>query len=424
MAANQNDTFPEQIKKNMIVIDPNSPLPIERLINDQELTSERFKVLTECIESLEYTSNVKAEAYFQIAQFHLKGLAGVVLKNTKLAIQYLNKAIQQGNRVARIRLGRLYLDGSEGVTQDVGSTISLWEITWGNTRIAAEVNYGLGLIYKQGNNKRNAFHFFSAAHDAGFPDASFEMALAYKEGMFVQIMMDEYHKHMKIAVDRDSMKAQYYVASEKKKTGEPDFHNHLKRAADAGHREAQFEFAEYLEAKVDPEKQAKELFEIEKYYQKASDQGHGIATFRLAMLRKRNGGSHVDLLLLAKSLNDRDRLGIELDIDFELGKMHLVGCGVQENLQMGIDMIDACARRGHVNARAYLTQIYDKTYAKRTILDSVLGSVTQFVGWSAKSNTGANGGAAAGAVAPAAAAGVGAGAGAVVSTGVNSKVKA
>lgn len=298
-------TWPELVTRNIIKLEPFppkrtaetlelKPKSIETIINNQPLDSDRFKVLQDCLKSEDL--KLKAEAAFQIAQFYVRGVPGIADLDKNRAIEYLRQAVQADHKAARLRLGKLYLDGSEGgVLRDVNQAIELWEKDALSTE-CRECAYGLGLAYKA-TNLTKAFEYFKFAavdnpHDY-WPDAAFELALAYRDGKGVKQMERFYEQNLNYALESNSPQAWVYDFTRLIKEQVPEmrlvYEMCIGRIADEGHREAQFEWAKYLEQKyqVDhkTEMEDKQLHEVEKYYKMASDRGHQEATIRLVELQ-------------------------------------------------------------------------------------------------------------------------------------------
>jgi TPR repeat protein len=189
------------------------------------------------------------ESQLMVAVVYSTG--GAVPRDPVQAVQWLEKAAEQGHPMALDGLGVYYARG-EGVAHDDAKAIAL-------TTRAGEMGYGpaqnrLGVAYQLGDavprDPAAAVAWYRKAAEQGYTAAQHNLAKAYDNGLGVPVDHVEAAAWLRAAAKRNDANAQFDLAMA--------YHN--------------------------GEGVTKSLNLCEYWLQKASDQGHAASTFYLGML--------------------------------------------------------------------------------------------------------------------------------------------
>ena len=134
---------------------------------------------------LSFALENNASAQYIVGMFYLDGNYGLDA-DTIQALNWINKAVDQGYDVAQVALANLYIEGAI-VPKDFDRALKLLEqsATQGN---AAAMN-NLGWMYEKGNgvsrNDQKALHYYQEAAKKNFSTAFFHLGQFYEQGRIV-----------------------------------------------------------------------------------------------------------------------------------------------------------------------------------------------------------------------------------------------
>lgn len=222
----------------------------------------------------------------RVALHYIEGMNGV-RQNSQKAINWFNKAIENGNAEAAFNLGYLYETGKD-VKQDQTKAIKYYTIA--AERELAVAQHRLGNYYFMGTKVEKdqvvAVSWYKRAAANGYAAAQAMLGKCYQYGYGVSKDISQAISWYTKAADQGHAEAQsdlgqcYALGSGVKR----DYAKAVEwftKAAEQGYKNAQYSMGWAYEHGQGVDKN---LAEAKKWYQKAADQGHADAKKRLSNL--------------------------------------------------------------------------------------------------------------------------------------------
>jgi TPR repeat protein len=269
---------------------------------------------------IELSQNHHPSAQFNLGKMYNNGL-GSIPKNYTKAIEWYEKAADQGYASAQQNLGIMYKTG-KGVAKDYAKAFEWFEKAANQGNRNAQ--YTLGGMYYQGEglakDYAKAFEWLEKAADQGDADAQLGLALIYHCGEGV--VKDEVKavEWLRKAADQDLAEAQYtlghlYLIGEGVDKDEVKAVEWLRKAADQGFLQAKFILGvRYIGSEISVVNIFSKMFSMHSYpkevyedyikglecYQKEADQGDAESQYVLGMVYDNGFGVAKDKTKAAK----------------------------------------------------------------------------------------------------------------------------
>ena len=249
------------------------------------------------------------KAYSQKAEeLYQQGRDAEKIQNYSKAINFYQKASQQGHAEASFALSQIYKNGL-GVNYD-----------------SAKGNYWYNTAIKQGydpyhsNSKTQKFIYKDITQEA---KGQFALGVMYYLGKGIQ---QDYKKAFEC----------------------------FQKASNQGYAEAQYYLGLIYQYGQEGEQDYKKAFEL---FQKASNQGHEEAQCSLGTMYYSGKGIEQDYKKALECFQQASSQG-ETDSQCYVGYMHYHGLGIEQNYEKAFEYFQQASNQGHAVAQCYLGRMY------------------------------------------------------------------
>jgi TPR repeat protein len=276
-------------------------------------------------------------------------------------VTQLAEKAQQGDADAQNKLGLMYLNGKEGVTQN-----DIEAAKWFHKAAEqehADAQFYLGVMYYSGKgvtqNDIEAAKWYRKAAEQGHADAQNILGLMYGLGKGVTQNDIEAAKWYRKAAEQGHAKAQFnlgarYDNGEGVTENDIEAVNWYRKAAEQGHAKAQFNLGVMY---GNGEGVTENDIEAAKWYRKAAEQGHAKAQFNLGAMYDNGEGVTQNDIEAVKWYRKAAEQG-HANAQDNLGGMYQNGKGVTQNDIEAANWYRKAAEQGLANAQNNLGLMY------------------------------------------------------------------
>lgn len=274
------------------------------------------------------------------ATLYQKAMHSLDQRNYKDALQYFQRAGENGHAMGFHEIGYMYRQGL-GVTRN-DAEAAIWYRKAADQGIAASQS-NLGVMYLKGEgvekNEKEAFKWFMKAAGQGNPSAQFYIATMYRNGISVPADEERALEWYKKAADLGHLQAgEIYEKARADKSAE-----------DAG----------ALHAKAMQYVEQKNYAEALRYFQRAGEQGKAESLNELGYMYRRGLGVKKNDFEAAKWYRKAADQGSAPAWN-NLGVMYLKGEGVEKSEKEAFKCFERAAGQGNAGAQFHLAIMYQK----------------------------------------------------------------
>ncbi len=305
-----------------------------------------------------------ADQGYAVAQFNMgMGYANGrgVDKDERKAVEWFQKAADQGYAAAQNNLGWMYGNGI-GVDKDEQKAVEYYQKAADQGDATAQVN--LGGMYANGRgvdkDERKAVEWYQKAADQGDATAQYNLGWRYANGRGVA--KDDYKavEWYQKAADQGYAAAQYNlgIRYENGRGIEQDERKAVtwyQKAADQGHVAAQYNLGRMY---ANERGVAKDEQKAVEWYQKAAHQGHAAAQYALGWMYANGKGIAKDDYKAVEWYQKAADQG-HANAQNTLGWMYANGKGISHNYRKAVEWYQKAAAQGDVAAQSNLGRMYE-----------------------------------------------------------------
>ena len=297
------------------------------------------------------------EAQYALGLMYQNGKG--VAQDDQQAFEWYRKAAEQGHSDAQNHLGRMYKYG-EGVAQDDQKAVEWFRKAAEKGNASAQFNFGW--MYRGGwgvpQDDQRAAEWYTKAAEQGLADAQFNLGYSYKFGEGVKRDYKKAFKWYEKAAEQGHASAQYNLGSmyDKGEGVSQDYREAFrwyKKAAEQGNAFAQNNLGSMYDSGEGIGKDDQKAVE---WFEKAAEQGHAVAQDNLGVMYAKGKGVPQDF---RKAFEWFEKAAEQENAfaQYNLGVMYEYGKGVPKDYSRAGKWYEKAAEQGHADAQNNLKRL-------------------------------------------------------------------